>query len=229
MTKKKKIDKGLTAILPDIHIPYQDEGAVAEALDRIEEERAGKIVILGDLLDFEAVSRFSRKLEKRAAFEWELFQGRMWIKEFHKRFKDREIHFLAGNHESRLSKYVVRNCPELSGLPQLALEEVLEIPKKWHTYSYNLNAVNVDGVNYVHGRKFSGNVCLSNLKKYMGSIVQGHSHRASSQYLRLPSGELVGAVEAGCLCDLRPSYASDVDWSHAMAWAENGLPYLELI
>lgn len=225
----KKLNKKLTAVLPDIHIPYQDDAAVEEALLRIEEERAGKIVILGDLMDFEAISRFNRKLEKRAAFEWELEFGKEWIKRFHKRFKDREIHFLAGNHESRLSKYVVRNCPELSALPQLALEQVLEIPKQWNTYSYNLNAILIDGVNYIHGRKFSGNVCMSNLKKYMGSVVQGHSHKASSSYCRLPDGRQIGAVEAGCLCELNPSYASDVDWSHAMAWAENGLPYLELI
>lgn len=224
-----KLNRRLTAVLPDIHIPYQDKGAVEEALSRIEEERAGRIVILGDLMDFEAISRFNRKLEKRAAFEWELKLGRKWISDFHKRFKGREIHFLAGNHESRLSKYVVRNCPELSGLPQLALEEVLEIPGSWRTYSYNLNAVRIDGVSYVHGRKFSGNVCMANLKKYMGSVVQGHSHRSSSQYLRLPNGKTIGAVEAGCLCDLRPSYAADVNWTHAMAWAENGLPYLELI
>jgi predicted phosphodiesterase len=224
-----KLNRKLTAVIPDVHIPYQDKQAVELCLQRIKEERAGRIVILGDLVDFEAISRFSRKLEKRAAFEWELGLGRKWIKNLSRRFRGVEIHFLAGNHESRLSKYVVRNCPELSGLPQLALEEILEVPKSWRMYSYNLNAVHIDGVNYIHGRKFSGNVCMSNLKKYMGSVVQGHSHRASSQYLNLPSGKQIGAVEAGCLCDLNPAYAADVDWSHAMAWAENGLPYLELL
>jgi len=224
-----KLDKKLTAIIPDVHIPYQDKQAVELCLQRIREERAGKIVILGDLMDFEAVSRFNRKLDKRAAFEWELRLGRKWIKNLSRRFKGAEIHFLSGNHESRLSKYVVRNCPELSGLPQLALDEILEIPKDWRTYSYNLNAVRVDGVSYTHGRKFSGNVCMANLKKYMGSVVQGHSHKTSSLYHRLPDGRLIGAVEAGCLCDLCPSYAADVSWVHAMAWAQDGLPYLEII
>ena len=130
---------------------------------------------------------------------------------------------------SRLNKYVIRNCPELEDMQALALREVIGIPRRWVTYEYNLNARLLDGVSYLHGRKFSGNVCLSNLKKYMGSVVQGHSHRASSQYLRLPDGRLIGAVECGCLCKLDPDYAADVDWSHAMGWAEDGIPYLDLI
>lgn len=130
---------------------------------------------------------------------------------------------------SRLDKYAVRNCPELSDLPAMALREVLNVPRRWTMFDYNLNAVCIDGVNFIHGRRFAGNVCLANIKKYMGSVVQGHSHRASSQYLRLPNGETIGAVEAGCLCNLKPNYASDVNWSHAMAWAQDSLPYLELL
>jgi predicted phosphodiesterase len=224
-----KITKGLTAVLPDLHVPYHDEEALGRALARIREERPERVVILGDLADFEAISKFSRKLKKRAVFEYEIGEVRRVIQELEKEFKQQNVIYICGNHESRLSKYIIRNCPELDDLPMLAFREIVQIPRRWVVYEYNLNAVCIDGVNYIHGRKFSGNVCINNIKKYLGSVVQGHSHRASSQYMRLPNGETIGAVEAGCLCDLQPSYASDVNWSHAMAWAEGGIPYLELL
>jgi len=225
----KKINRGLTAVLPDIHAPKHDEEALEMALDRIREERPERVVLLGDIVDFEGIARFPRKLEKKAAFIHEVEAASEIIKRLEAEFKRQNVIYIFGNHESRLDKYTIRNCPELSSFPSLALREVLHVPRRWIVYEYNLNAVCIDGVNYIHGRKFSGNVCINNIKKYMGSVVQGHSHRASSQYLRLPNGETIGAVEAGCLCNLKPNYASDVDWSHAMAWAQDGLPYLELI
>jgi len=224
-----KRNKKLHAVLPDMHIPKHDMNAIENALNRVDEEKAGKVILLGDIADMEAISTFSRKLDKRAAFWQEIELVRGMLAYFQKRFKGCEVHYLAGNHESRLSKYVTRNCPELSNIPALALEQILEIPKTWKFYPYNLNAVVIDDISYIHGRKFSGNVCMCNLNKYMGSVVQGHSHRASSMYLRLSSGKHIGAVESGCLCDLKPGYASDVNWSHAMAWCEDGLPYLELL
>jgi len=222
-------NKNLHAIISDIHVPYHDMKAIDKALKRIDEEKPGKVILLGDIADFEAISRFSRKLDKRAAFwqEVELVKGMLTYLE--KRLKGCEIHYLTGNHESRLSKYIVRNCPELAGVPSLAFRELLEIPKRWQVYEYNLNAVVIDDISYLHGNRFSGNICGNNLKRYMGSVVQGHSHSSSAEYHRLPNGKVIGAVVTGCLCDLDPGYTSDVRWTHAMGWAENGLPYLEML
>lgn len=128
---------------------------------------------------------------------------------------------------SRLSKYIIRNAPAVCGLPNIALRQVLNIPNSWRVYPYNLNAISVDGVKIIHGRKYSDTVCIRNLRKYMSSVIQGHSHRASAVYRR-HNGKILGGLEIGCLCDLHPDYAADVDWIHAMGWVEDGYPILEL-
>jgi predicted phosphodiesterase len=228
-TMSKQINKNLIACVPDIHVPKHDPAAVRWCLERIREERPKTVVLIGDVFDYEAISRFTRKLTVQAAFQEEVKAGRRMVK----RIQDAcgygaDVHFIAGNHESRLAKYAIRNCPHIADLPGLALPQVMEFPQDWHYYPYNLNALSFDGVLCLHGRRFAGNVCSNNIKKYHCSVIQGHSHRASTAYLRSPDGRTIGAVEAGCLCNLTPNYAADVDWVHAMAWIQDKTPLLEL-
>jgi len=225
-----RTNKKLIGIVPDIHVPQHDPKAVSWCFNRLREERPYKIIFIGDLFDFYSISVFLKKPSFTSRFAEEVFQGNKFIervKHLQKSIKCK-VAILAGNHESRLTKYLWKNAPALADLPELTIPSLFKFPDDWEYFSYNLEGIKADGVTVFHGRKYSGNVCIANLRKFYGSVIQGHSHRASAHYLRRPNGELIGAVEAGCLCDLHPDYSAHVDWVQAMAWIDNGLPFLEL-
>lgn len=226
----KRTNRKLTAAVPDIHLGHHDQDALDWCFRRLNKERPGHIVFLGDIFDFDSVSRFLKKPQFGHMFNQEVELGCKFIE----RVKalvyrlDCKVTIQAGNHEARLSKYLWRNAPELSEVPNFTIPRLMNIPKDWQYIQYNTGGIRIGEVIYFHGRKFNSNVCVSNIRKFCCSVVQGHSHRSSAHYLRRPDGKLIGAIEAGCLCSLNPTYASHVDWSHAMGWVEDDVPTLEL-
>ncbi|RLC87847.1 MAG: hypothetical protein DRJ03_04685 [Chloroflexi bacterium] len=226
----KRMNKKLIGVVPDIHIPKHDPEALNWCFRRLTEERPGHIVFLGDMFDFESISVFLKKPSFDNMFSSEIKEGCKFVERV-KRLQKKigcKITMLGGNHETRLSKYLWKNAPELADIPGLTIPALMNMPEDWKYISYNSEGIMIDGVTFFHGRKYSNNVCASNIKKFYSSVVQGHGHRSTSHYVRRPDGKLLGAVEAGCLCELNPNYASHVDWSHAMAFVKNGVPYLEL-
>lgn len=56
--------------------------------------------------------------------------------------------------------------------------------------------------------------------KLKSNLIFGHFHRAGSHTFRDFAGKTYGAWAAGCLCDLRPTYAAYNQWTHGFALIE---------
>lgn len=214
----------LTAVVPDLHIPDHDEGAVEWALNLISDLRPDEVVFLGDMFDFMSISRFLKHPKQSRLFSDEVKTGKAFVKMLASRLpKKAKVQIIGGNHEDRLAKYLFRHAPELADEPSLTVPALMEFPKKWVYYDPSVPNFQTQGVIVMHGRRFAGNVALANMRRYVCSVVQGHSHRVSTQYLRVADGRLLSSAECGCLCQLSPRYAGVTDWTHALGWIDDGL------
>ena len=92
--------KDLELIIADIHIPYEDRIALQTLFNWLDTNdiKPTIITILGDLLDFYKISRFSKDpTRKNVAVEIEL--GKQFLIDLRNRFPDARIIFYSGNHE----------------------------------------------------------------------------------------------------------------------------------
>ena len=120
-----------------------------------------------------------------------------------------EIHFIKGNHEDRLRRFLWQN-PSLASIKALELPKLLNLDLleiSYHEYEYILN-----GFRFTHGsivRQDSGASAKAELLKYGSNLSHGHTHRLGS-YLKTDSRGVTGAYEMGCLCGLNPEYISGI-------------------
>jgi predicted phosphodiesterase len=194
----------------DEHHPYQDDKAIDVALKIVEDFKPDEIVVGSDGVDFYSISKFSKdpaRMKGRQLQDeinsWKATQ-RKWIDAA----PDAKRHYITGNHEDRLEKYIWDH-PELHGLDALLLHSLLGFDE------LGLDEVEdeiVYGNKLVikHGtvvRKHSAYTARGELEgeMYAISTLTGHTHRGGTHMATSRFG-MVQAVEGFCLCDLNPPY-----------------------
>lgn len=219
-TKKRKTPE-IVGILPDIHIPKEDKQAVQWALETMEEQNITKLVLIGDVITLDSVSRFSKSLSARAGLPEEIEQGQDFIKKLDRRFGGLPVVYLQGNHENRLSQFLLRKAPELGELPQLMFRTLMNVPDHWEVLDYG-DFTKEQGFLIQHGTAWGQNAARRNL--LLGcSVVQGHSHRFKVMSHRCAgTDKILTSCELGCLCSFDQGYAKLTDWSHACGWLKDG-------
>lgn len=203
----------------DLHIPFQDNKAVECIYEFLKYFRPSYIVILGDFVDFYAISRYDREPERLNSLNDEIEQGKEILNKI-RMLTSCNIIWLEGNHEGRWKKFVYRRAPELAcvfpsfseifNLHSFKIDFVEDLTKRY---------VTIDNYLFRHGdevasMEFSGRYLL---KKYLKKGVSGHSHRLSTVRLRTFDQQLFWS-ECGCLCKLTPSYCSFPNWQQGFVY-----------
>jgi UDP-2,3-diacylglucosamine pyrophosphatase LpxH len=85
--------------IPDIHCPYQDNVALEALYSFMKWWKPDKVIILGDLVDFYALSSFNKSPKRALQLQKELDQGVQVLKDIRDRAPKAEMHFLKGNKE----------------------------------------------------------------------------------------------------------------------------------
>jgi predicted phosphodiesterase len=202
-------------VLGDAHCPDHDPAAVEWALRTVARLRPYKVILLGDLVDFNAISRFLKHPSKRVLFKEEIAKARDFIAMFAKRLKHCQVVYLEGNHERRLQKYLWRNAPEFADLMEFTFAELLRVPKNWEIVADG-EYYHEQDVLVFHGVKYGQSTCSYNLGRYGVSTVQGHSHRLAIKHRTLGNKKVITAAESGCLCKMVQDYVAMPDWQHGL-------------
>lgn len=251
---KEKAEK-LVAFLSDHHVPFHCRDLHARVLAWLEDEQPEEIFVLGDLCDFDQVSRYERTPEHTASMQETLDQAYGVLRDYRTVCPDAEIFLLAGNHEERLRAAVIKHLGAIFGLRRaledgpsvLSLEHLLRLDELRVRFvsseagGYQHAAAKVsDELQAIHGwvaRKGSGRSALQTLEHMRVSTVQGHTHRASTVYhtqwnIDNEPRTLV-AAETGTLAEIRDGLAHSArpDWQQGFATAsvfEDGLFSLDL-
>ena len=219
-----KINNGLVVVGSDVHIPFQDDRAVACFIKYCKEKQPEAIVLNGDILDMFMLSRFTKGEGRNPLEEMTMCQG--FLDSLRKAVPNADIYYVIGNHENRLEKYVLNKAPELASL----IEDVFTIIK---TSDYKVRgcASVTFNDNFVckHGTLLGNKSGLSAIKEMENAYMSGatgHTHRLC-KYIARKSGRKFVWLETGCLCSLNPEYMINPNWQAGFAQLEfkNGKLY----
>jgi predicted phosphodiesterase len=213
-------------VLSDIHFPYQDNQALELALNYGIEKKANAIYLNGDILDFYQCSRFTkdRRLRDMAG---ELQMGRDFLKMLKEMFNC-PIYYKIGNHEKRYEDYLMIKAPELLGIDDFKLEQLLRFREFGVTLVKDKQMAMAGKLPILHGHEWYGgfappvNPARGLFMKAKESSLIGHHHRTSEHTEKTLGGKVVACHSTGCLCGLEPEYAPYNNYNHGFAFVEVG-------
>ena len=199
-------------VIPDTHAPYHDAKAF-ELVSRVARgEKPTDAVVIGDFADCAAVSSHPKTPERKFFWQDELDTARALLARV--RGWSDVLHFIEGNHETRLSRYVMDNAPELHG-SHPSIRELLGVEKReWTAYREHKM---IGKVAFTHDVGHSGPGALSQTLTAVGSnVVFGHTHRLGVIYDGALDGTHRFAMSVGWLGDV--SAASNMHKAKLRSW-----------
>lgn len=202
--------------LSDFHIPFEDKSVIRVALNFIEEVGVNELV-LDEVCDFYAISRFSKDPKRALELQSELDFTMDWLWQIRKRFPQMKITMVSSNHDMRLLSYVNNSAREFSSLRCLGFKELLHLFEM--KIDYRSNYI-YKKVLFKHGdivRSDSSVTAKAEWMKEGMSGVSGHTHRLGMFFKTLRGGEYVW-VEGGCMCKTK-----NVSYIEGTANWQNGL------
>lgn len=218
-----KIPKGQNniLILSDIHLPYQDNAALATAIQYGIENKVNAVLLNGDTIDMYQVSRFikDRRLRDMAG---ELEITRKFLKTLQDTFNC-PIYFKIGNHEARWENYLRLQAPELLGIPDFELSTILRLREFGVTEVKDKQRIMAGKLSILHGHEF-GHSVFSPVNPARGLYMRakensiiGHHHQTSEHSEKSLSGDVATTWSVGCLCGLEPDYQPYNKYNHGFA------------
>ncbi len=195
--------------LGDWHYPVHDPVAVALALKFVKWFGPDVIYIMGDFMDFEAVSSYDKTPEEVLSFQTELDAGRQGLLDLWRAAPNAKMVYIAGNHEHRLQRYY-NSRPAMEGVDDFQIPSLLRLDAVDCDYLPYYSQTWWHGLLLEHGDRVRGKSCVTAgamLESRGVCGLSGHTHRLGLYYRTDEAGVRVWG-ENGCLCLLRPKYAT---------------------
>lgn len=203
-------------IVPDVHRPFHDKTAWNLMLKAARMVKPETIVIIGDYMDFYAVSDHIRDPKRRSKFAEEITDGNDGLDQLDKLGAKRKI-YVCGNHEDRFTRYINTHAPELDGIT--SIKQMLKLDARCWEYVPYKEHTTVGKVYFTHDVGASGRTSVHRaLDTFHHSVVTGHSHRLAYIVEGNAVGERRLSAQFGWLGDpLQVDYMSrakaNKDWA----------------
>lgn len=208
--------------IADIHSPYYDKRAVTTALKYGVRKKADTVLVLGDLIDFFAVSFWEKDPRKRN-IQNEINMTVGMLEFIRNLFPDANIIIKIGNHDERIERYLKVKAPELLGFKALSYDSIFDAERLGVDTVPDKRLVQIGGLNCIHGHEFNKSF-FSPVNPARGLYLRGkenaicaHYHRTSEHAEKTMTDDVTVCWSIGCLCDLRPTYAPYNAWNHGCA------------
>lgn len=193
-------------IVPDIQVPFQNKRQVNSLAGFIKAMKPDDVIQCGDLIDFVSLGRWVRGA--RGEYEHDI---KSHIDETKRVLEKLQIrHWVRGNHDERLDKYVENNAPALRGFPGLSIEEAFDLGNLGVEYHRDMYEVAPDWA-VAHGDEgpmstIAGQTAMKLANRVGKSVACGHGHRAgiaaqTESFKGQPVRTLYG-VEVGHMMDM---------------------------
>lgn len=221
-----QLGEGRYLILSDVHIPFQNDEALACALQYGVDNGATHIILNGDIMDTYDVSRFLKET-KRPKISEELEMTRNFFTFLRELFPNSLIYYKLGNHEERMRHYLLRNARELSDIEDLSLESLLKLDE-FKIQIVNREMIKLGKLTVIHGHEDQGGAfspvspARGLFAKAKTSAIIGHHHTTSEHSESNLHGERIVCYSTGCLCELTPEYRpyAYTKWNHGFAFVK---------
>lgn len=212
-------------ILQDIHIPYHNPEAVNAAIGYGKDQDADLILLNGDIADFYAISQWEKDPRERN-FGAELEATREFLAALRAEFPLARIIFKKGNHEERLDGYLIRKAPELFGITQFSMRNMLGLDALGIEVVEDKRPIAIGDLNVLHGHEYTFSI-QNPVNPARGLFLRagcygmcGHFHQSSYHTEKNVQQQVVACWSNGCLCDLHPRYRPINKWMHGFAFVE---------
>ena len=243
MAKKSKGVIERAIVTPDKHFPIHDEKAISVVCQAIELVKPDTYIDLGDTGEWEHFSTHYWKgrsakpmedliplLDKDVA---DVNAGMDSIDESLDKAGVKERHFIQGNHEVWLDKFVVR-YPYLKEYTTYNALKLKERGYKYHPYNRK-KLLKKGKLNFTHGKFVPKYHAFKHLDVYGESIMYGHTHDLQ-RFTKTNAGGTISAWSLGCLKDIEndEDWLSGrlTNWNHAFAiidWFKGGNYKVEVV
>ena len=202
-------------VTPDKHFPIHDKKAIKIVCKAIEIVKPTMYIDLGDTGEWEHFSTHYWKGRNAKPMEdliplldkdvKDVNKGMDIIDKSLDKVKCKKRHFIQGNHEVWLDKFVIR-YPYLS---HYKTEIALKLEKRGYEFHpYNRKKLlKVGKLNFTHGKFVSKYHSFKHLDVYGESIMYGHTHDLQ-RHTKTNVGGTISAWSLGCLKDIE----ADEDW-----------------
>jgi predicted phosphodiesterase len=215
----KTLNSGIIAIVSDIHFPHHDK-AVWKAFKKwAAYVKPKRIIILGDFVDLEAISRFGKSPGSTPYVVNEL---KLFIQEANWLATIAQVDIVFGNHEARFDKKVAEAFGyAANGLLGLTLKDQLYFQGldnhiKIYEESTKFRGIQIGQFLLRHGDKQAGRVAAKNiasikLDKSLGdSEIVGHHH--AMQYVCRTNGPKIAQAIVNPCMTIDHEYAVGNQW-----------------
>jgi hypothetical protein len=226
-------------IVPDTHGSLIDQKASAAMFADLEQmgDKVREVVLLGDHLECGGFLAEHHVLGYVAQSEYKFVDDVVAANAFLDRIQQlapkAKIHYLEGNHENRIERWVVDrvvgHSQDKSFLQSMfCTESVLGLKSRGiEFYSsggfYGLRvpgAIKLGKCHFLHGSNHGKDVARKMAGMFGGNVVFAHVHTQQAVTVRTVTAGEIGAWCPGCLCALQPLYrhSSITDWSLGYAF-----------
>ena len=213
-------------ILSDLHIPYHDKAFLETVLTFADERKPDVIVLLGDIIDFYQISRFTKKpVPVKKSVKVEMEETRAFLAGLRGRYPEARIIYRLGNHEERLDSYLLSRA-----------EDIYELVDDLLPTSLGLSTLNIELMTkhfclgklwrfHGHEKPRGGNptYILTVKWKYIhDNFVVGHFHRSEQRtFTHIQPGKRFEGLAIGW--GARPEaaeYAPINQWNQGFGWVD---------
>lgn len=203
----------------DLHIPFENQNNLQLSINYVKDIKPDKIILGGDIIDFYKISKFTKNPKEKNILE-EINLTKKFLKDLRNNFPDSEIIYLEGNHEQRITKFILDNAKELYEILENILQEKLRLDEL--NIKYQEGAFKIGKLWFLHGHEVN---CKNNNVEYITNVVWkkvndnficGHWHRTQDKTWKNINNKYYGGYIVGCLCkDLE--YAMINNWNNGFA------------
>ena len=231
--RKRKKEDFVRVIACDVHGQMMDRPAVEAFLRDLKDWDADEVILNGDIIECGGFLAAHHTLGyvAQTAYSWQddIAAGNWFLDEIQKAAPRAKIHYLEGNHEDRIERWIVdqtmRHQRDSEFLRTLLSPEILLRLKNRGVSYYRRGEYYVQGlppgwiklgkIFFVHELGGGKNAASAAVNRTAGNVVYAHNHQEDSSTAVLPGVGLVKAWNPGCLCERQPlwRHSNPTGWS----------------
>ncbi len=212
-------DPGWWLNLGDTHIPYHDVRTIELAVEEARKAKVVGVLLNGDIVDSHELSRFDKD-PTAPRYTAERDACLAFLSYLRSRLPKARIVYKAGNHEDRLTAYLLKNAPALYGLKCVQFDSIFELERFGVEYVGDCRVVRLGKLNVIHGHEYRPQVqtpvnpARGVFLRAKSVVLTNHFHQTSEHHEPTITGEPQAAWSVGCACQLAPRYMPLNKWNH---------------